>query len=259
MFVRNRLSFDRFGDDLSEVILSFLTIEDKFRFECLSKQCRRLIYNRQQSLRLWIGDRDDSISALIAREVTSVLNYFSIDCLLLERVLRKLKRLNILEISSHFIVNSQVVRLIAANCPHLKTLECSRVYISPAISDITADSIVDLGLKCGRTLKCLKFHNFFQTDSEKLTTLLSLSPELTELEVDSVDWYHSIFRPSLFNSALSSGDKLLPKLSKVKCQFHRQQDITEFQDNYHDQLVKLEMGIRAYFIKPLPLYQGCNQ
>ncbi|CAG2107734.1 unnamed protein product [Medioppia subpectinata] len=35
-------SFDRFGDDLCEELLSFLTFEDRFRCECLSKQWRRL-------------------------------------------------------------------------------------------------------------------------------------------------------------------------------------------------------------------------
>ena len=30
-------SFDRFGDDLCEEVLSYLTFEDKFRFECVAK------------------------------------------------------------------------------------------------------------------------------------------------------------------------------------------------------------------------------
>ncbi|CAG2182036.1 unnamed protein product, partial [Oppiella nova] len=34
-------SFDRYGDDLCEVILSYLSLEDCFRFECLSKQWQR--------------------------------------------------------------------------------------------------------------------------------------------------------------------------------------------------------------------------
>src|ERR1700724_630875 len=41
-----KASFDRFGDDLSELIVSYLTIEDKFRFQCLSKQWRTLGFNR---------------------------------------------------------------------------------------------------------------------------------------------------------------------------------------------------------------------
>ena len=40
-------SFDRFGDDLTELIVSYLWFEDKVRLECVSKQWRRLIYNKQ--------------------------------------------------------------------------------------------------------------------------------------------------------------------------------------------------------------------
>jgi hypothetical protein len=43
-------SFDRYGDDLCEKILSFLSIEQKFKFECVSKQWKHLIFNKQQKL-----------------------------------------------------------------------------------------------------------------------------------------------------------------------------------------------------------------
>jgi hypothetical protein len=52
-----KASFDRFGDDLSELIVSYLTIEDKFRFQCLSKQWRRLVFNKTYVLRLSLIDR----------------------------------------------------------------------------------------------------------------------------------------------------------------------------------------------------------
>ncbi|CAG2101682.1 unnamed protein product [Medioppia subpectinata] len=43
-------SFDRFGDDLCQQLLSFLTFEDRFRCECLSKQWRRLVFNTQKDI-----------------------------------------------------------------------------------------------------------------------------------------------------------------------------------------------------------------
>jgi hypothetical protein len=45
-------SFDRFGDDLCELLLSYLTIEHKFGFECVSKQWQRLVYNKQLKLNI---------------------------------------------------------------------------------------------------------------------------------------------------------------------------------------------------------------
>jgi len=55
--IERKTSFDRFGDDLSELIVSYLTIEDKFRFECLSKQWRRLVFNKTYVLRISQNDR----------------------------------------------------------------------------------------------------------------------------------------------------------------------------------------------------------
>ena len=49
-------SFERFGDHLSELIVSYLTIEDKFRFQCLSKQWQRIVFNRQSILNIFWND-----------------------------------------------------------------------------------------------------------------------------------------------------------------------------------------------------------
>ena len=40
-------SMDRLGDDLTEVILQYLTFKDKIRLECVSKQWQRCVYQRQ--------------------------------------------------------------------------------------------------------------------------------------------------------------------------------------------------------------------
>ena len=45
-------SFDRFGDDLTELILSFLWFEDKIRLECVSKQWKRCVFQRQSVIEL---------------------------------------------------------------------------------------------------------------------------------------------------------------------------------------------------------------
>ena len=39
-------SLERLGDDLSEEVLSYLALKDKFRFECVSKRWQRLIFNK---------------------------------------------------------------------------------------------------------------------------------------------------------------------------------------------------------------------
>src|SRR5690349_4776238 len=43
-------SFGRFGDDLTELIVSYLSLEDKLRFECLSKRWQTLVFAKQNRL-----------------------------------------------------------------------------------------------------------------------------------------------------------------------------------------------------------------
>ena len=41
---------DRVCDDLCEALLQFLPIEDKFKFECVSKQFQRNVFQRHEEL-----------------------------------------------------------------------------------------------------------------------------------------------------------------------------------------------------------------
>jgi hypothetical protein len=56
-------SFDRFDYDLCEVLLSYLTLRDKIRLECCSKQWKSLIYNKQKLIFIsCTEERNDSIN-----------------------------------------------------------------------------------------------------------------------------------------------------------------------------------------------------
>ena len=48
--IYSKNSFDRFGDDLCEYVLSFIEFKDSFRLSCVSKQWKRLIFNKQKHL-----------------------------------------------------------------------------------------------------------------------------------------------------------------------------------------------------------------
>jgi hypothetical protein len=43
---------DRICDDLCEVLIKYLSFEDKIRFECVSKQFQRCAYSRQYKLQI---------------------------------------------------------------------------------------------------------------------------------------------------------------------------------------------------------------
>src|SRR5690348_5898056 len=43
---------ERICDDLSEVILQYLSLEDKLRLECVSQQFRRTVFTKHYSLKI---------------------------------------------------------------------------------------------------------------------------------------------------------------------------------------------------------------
>ncbi len=48
VIMNRRQAFDcRICDDLCEVLLKYFSFEDKIKFECISKQFQRLIFNKQ--------------------------------------------------------------------------------------------------------------------------------------------------------------------------------------------------------------------
>ena len=61
---------DRFGDDLTEKILQYLTFEDKIRLECVSKQWQRCVYQRQYVIEIDVfrsGNNQNSLNELFRR------------------------------------------------------------------------------------------------------------------------------------------------------------------------------------------------
>src|SRR5690349_14078889 len=66
-------SFDRFGDDLSEVLLTHLPLKDKIRLQCVSKQWRRTLFQRQTILSIdKYGKLDYSIRESIIRRINDI-------------------------------------------------------------------------------------------------------------------------------------------------------------------------------------------
>ena len=105
-------SMDRFGDDLTELILQYLTFEDKVRLECVSKQWRRLIYNKQFVIELDIGSKEKIIGQ----------NELYLNVLLLESLLKKCPNISKVNLSSNIKNTSEVLSLIGQYCPNIKSL-----------------------------------------------------------------------------------------------------------------------------------------
>jgi hypothetical protein len=71
-------SFDRFGDDLCEVLISYLSISDKIGFECVSKQWKSLIFNKQKSIEVNFAKK--VMTQLNCRQILPQIKQYSKNC-----------------------------------------------------------------------------------------------------------------------------------------------------------------------------------
>ena len=113
------------GDDLTELILQYLTFEDKVRLECVSKQWRRLVYNKQFVIEL-LPDSKRTKNSLDCYQKFQK-NYPSINRKALESFLKKCP--NITKVSINREVDSSVLSLIGQYCHRIKSLNLNEIMI----------------------------------------------------------------------------------------------------------------------------------
>ena len=74
-------SFERFGDDLCELLLSYLSVKQKKRFECVSKQWQRLVFNKQQKLIIKFSYEKKVLTQLLYPKSIGIIITYSTVCL----------------------------------------------------------------------------------------------------------------------------------------------------------------------------------
>jgi hypothetical protein len=117
----NLYSFDRFCNHLCQVLLSFLLISDKIKFEWVSQKWKSLIFNRRQKLIISNTESNNySIKCLSYRTellMFGFLENYCINTTLFEKVLKKLKFITHLKINCAnnttitFIIEPKVLEL----------------------------------------------------------------------------------------------------------------------------------------------------
>ena len=106
---------DRLGDDLTEEVLQYLTLEDKIRLECVPKQWRRLLFNKRFDIELKvISENSNEINS---RKV------FYLNEQVLELVVKKCP--NIRKVSR--FQRGKVLSMIVQYCHHLKALKLTDI------------------------------------------------------------------------------------------------------------------------------------
>ena len=110
---------DRIDDDLFELIISYLPIIDKLIFESVSKRFQRLVFNKQNVLR--ISCKEDSVHNLNGYYLTT---NGEINVLTLERILKKFRFITAIEfVFDSYISNpSEILNTITENCDHLTSI-----------------------------------------------------------------------------------------------------------------------------------------
>ena len=227
----SKLSFDRFGDDLTELIISYLPIKEKFRFECLSKRIQSLIFNKQAKLIL-TSDQTET-NRIRIRNTIRVNNPMIGINKRLESVLIKMNALTNIEIIGDTFVSpygidlNEVLLLLANNCRHLNSL----VILNISISNVSDQTITYFGQRCGNKIKelsvfCQPWHGMVNQLLSWMTNLESLKTfSMSSILIDHQKW-----------KVMKTSDKLSPKLPKLKTAlftgFSVENNLEQFAEEY---------------------------
>ena len=212
-------SFDRFGDDLTELIVSYLWFEDKLRLQCVSKQWRRYVYQKQYGLVINNLDSKQTISSL--RQLTrrnSDQSNDRIDRKALESILKKCRFITTIWWYSD--INSEVFALIGRYCHYLYSL-----YIRNGVKSMNTHSLLsrighylwsffswtELSFyqKYGHKLTGLYIYqdNRNEEDNEEIKKFLQFCPNVTK-----------VFVPE-FSFLLKENKEFLPKVNIIYGRF----------------------------------------
>jgi hypothetical protein len=142
-----RQSFSyRICDDLCEVLLKYLSFEDKIKFECVSKQFQRLIFNKQYSID--INYKNPNLRKLLEYEEINYRTEGKVKIIAFEKLLKKCEFINEVKIHSYYVLSNSedVLQLIVNNCKHLKSIEFDFGLVGDKV-------LTEFGQKCGQKLE----------------------------------------------------------------------------------------------------------
>ena len=174
-----RDSFDeRICDDLSEVILQYLPIEDKFKFERVSKQFQRTIFQRQYELQI----KDSIYLESILKKCPKInsLNFRLKSNEDSEQIVDLIVKYcnNLVEINGYLDINEKTKqRLVQTFNKKCFTLKCEETYHKKGYIDVFQfiSDIKELHIKYSKPLKYYQaYNNLLEIRSGKTSNLVEL-------------------------------------------------------------------------------------
>ena len=243
-----RDSFDRFGDDLCELLLSYLTFKDKIVLEDVSRQWKRTIYNKQSVLRVFSVHPIEPIAHLNNHYVNDLLvpikvknfvsgfannvNMRTLDADRLKTLLTKCKRIINIEFTRVY-VDKILFEIIGQYCPQLESITLD-------IIGLEEEDIIAFGQKYGRRLKKIRFNNCvrfaFRDYLHKFCNdfgkkMLSYCQNIKSFVCDDI---------AIIND---KSHDFLPRLEAIELKLKRNEvtQFTNFVDKYENKLKKLKL------------------
>jgi hypothetical protein len=233
-------SFDRFGDDLCQLLLSYLSISHKIRFECVSKQWQRLVFNKQNKIvfSYYAKNNSDILKNIFLNN--SRIYYSSnkfiriLDPILVEKAFKKFKFITEVVINYEIDLNSEILELIAKNFPHLKK------FISTAkdVHLVSVESLRNFGERLAQSLEHIRFDNM---NVEEMTQLLKPMKSLK-----AIHFYNSLFsRNEFIPEVLENISNLSVNIEELAIFRYNSAFVKSLADNYCVKLRKLSLYLTA--------------
>jgi hypothetical protein len=179
-YLTKRDSFsDGICDDLCEVLLKYLSFEDKIKFECVSKQFQRCVYNKHNILKI------DFYCNYNLLERSSVNKYeYKLNAMTFKNILNKFKFINKITIHVDITNSEEILLLIGNNCKHLKSIDFNFNAVKEKV-------LVEFGLKCGQQLRKISFYGDRDEEHNNFRALLNLCPNVSTINnfelIDFID------------------------------------------------------------------------
>jgi hypothetical protein len=221
-------SFDRFGDDLCQLLLSYLSVEQKLLFECVSKQWKSFIFNKQQKLIIKLKNSFKRFENGVIKsfdtnnDIIYVYNNHIIKVLL-----KKFVFINDLSIE---LIDNQTLHIIAKYCSHLKKIDIisSHGFISSSVKP----GFVKFGQKCGQKLESIRIERKSRTI--EINDILLLTPNLKTIYL------------SQFDQLISFNEVFLQKLQEIHFNYMCLRNLNQlntFSNKYHKQIKKIKISM----------------
>ena len=191
--IYSKQSFERFGDDLTEVLLSYISFEDSFHYKCVSKQWKRLVFNKQNKLIIECENNDMRRTRNIGeipknhlkiKYIKRLENHYELKTI--EIILKNCPNITSIVINNGFKTNINLLfELIIKYCNNLYEIE----FTITAFTDepLSLYTIIAFCHKFGSELKKIKFKKLSDT---KVKHFLRFCPNLTHL---SIEYLNHIF------------------------------------------------------------------